>query len=80
LSQVLGGFWFCFIEVFYRTDKEVNAYYFYKGEGRIMKRYALLSLALATIVIVVGFSATGLDNQSLICFACEGGGVVDKTS
>ena len=44
-----------------------------------MKKYALLSLALATIVIVVGFSSIGSDNQSLICFACEGGGVVDKT-
>jgi len=45
-----------------------------------MKKHALLSLALATIVVVVGFSAIGSDSQSLICFACEGNGVVDKTS
>lgn len=40
------------------------------------KRYALLSLAVATLVITLGFSAVGLENQSLTCLAC--GGVVDK--
>jgi hypothetical protein len=44
------------------------------------KRYALLSLALATLIVMVGFSAVGSDNQSSACLACGGyGGVVDKT-
>jgi len=43
-----------------------------------MKRYALVSLAVATLVIMVGFSTVRSNNQSLICFACGGGGVVDK--
>jgi hypothetical protein len=41
------------------------------------KRYALLSLAVATLIIMVGFLAVGSSSQSLTCFAC-GGGVVDK--
>ena len=43
------------------------------------KRYALLSLAVATLIIMVGFLVWGSDGQSLTCFACGGGGVVDKT-
>jgi cytochrome c oxidase assembly protein Cox11 len=43
------------------------------------KRYALLSLAAATLVIIVGFLVSGSSSQSLTCFACENGGVVDKT-
>jgi len=42
------------------------------------KRFALLSLTVATLIIMVGLSAIGSDNQSLSCLACEGG-VVDKT-
>jgi len=45
------------------------------------KRYALLSLAVAMLIIMVGFLAVGSDlNQSLTCFACGGSGVVDKTT
>jgi len=45
------------------------------------KRYALLSLALATLIVTVGFSSMGSDSQSLACLACDGcGGVVDKAS
>jgi len=44
------------------------------------KRYALLSLALITIIVTLGFLSVGSDNQSLACLACGGcGGVVDKT-
>jgi hypothetical protein len=43
------------------------------------RRYALLSLAVATLIIIVGFLAVGSASQSLSCFACGGGGVVDKT-
>lgn len=43
-----------------------------------MKKFALLSLLLATLIITVGFSAVGSDNQSLTCSTCDGG-VVDKT-
>jgi hypothetical protein len=43
------------------------------------KRYALLSLAVATLIIMVGVLAVGSNpTQSLTCFAC-GSGVVDKT-
>ena len=41
-------------------------------------KFALLSLLLATLIITVGFSAVGSDNQSLTCSGCDGG-VVDKT-
>ena len=45
------------------------------------KRYALLSLALITIIVTLGFSSVGSDNESLACLACGGcGGVVDKTA
>jgi len=47
---------------------------------RMKKRYALLSLAVATLIIMVGFLAVGSNpNQSLTCLACDGSGVVDKT-
>jgi hypothetical protein len=42
------------------------------------KRFGLLSLALATLIVMVGFSLVGSDNQSLACLACDGS-VVDKT-
>jgi hypothetical protein len=46
----------------------------------MIKRFVLLSLAVATLIIMVGFSAISLGNQSLACLACEGesSGVVDK--
>ncbi|MBE0520118.1 hypothetical protein IBX35_03645 [Candidatus Bathyarchaeota archaeon] len=45
------------------------------------KKFALLSLALITIIVTLGFSYMGSDNQSLACLACGGcGGVVDKAS
>ncbi len=45
------------------------------------KRYALLSLALATLIVILGFSSVGSDNESLACLACGGcGGVVDKAA
>jgi len=43
------------------------------------KRFALLSLALTTLIVALGFSSVGSDSQSLLCLAC-GGGVVDKAS
>lgn len=43
------------------------------------KKFALSSLALATLIVMAGFSAVGSDNQPLACLACNGG-VVDKTS
>jgi len=43
------------------------------------KKYALLSLALITLIVTLGFSSMGSDNESLACLACDGcGGVVDK--
>ncbi len=42
------------------------------------KRFSLLSLAVATLIIIVSFSAIGSNNQPLT-FACEGDGIVDKT-
>lgn len=44
------------------------------------KRYALLSLALAALIVILGFSSVSSDNQSSACLACgDCGGVVDKT-
>jgi len=43
----------------------------------LKKRYVLLSIAVVTLIIMVGFLASGSDSQSLACFAC-GSGVVDK--
>ena len=37
------------------------------------KRYALLSLAVAVLIVMGGFSAVGTDSRSLTCLACEGG-------
>lgn len=42
----------------------------------MIKKLALLSLAVATLIIMVGFSAVGSDD-TLACLAC-GDGVVDK--
>ena len=43
------------------------------------KKFALSSLALVTIIVTLGFSSTGSDNQSLTCLACTCG-VVDKAA
>jgi len=45
-----------------------------------MKRFALLALAVATLIVATGFLIIGSDNQSLACLACSGSGVVDKAS
>jgi hypothetical protein len=42
------------------------------------KMYVLLSLAVATLIIMAGFLARGSESQPLACLACGGGGVVDK--
>jgi len=44
-----------------------------------MKRLALLSLALITIVVTLSFLSMGSDNQSLACLACMCS-VVDKAA
>jgi len=44
----------------------------------MMRKFALLSFALVTLIIIAGFSTKGSDGQTLTCMACEGG-VVDKT-
>jgi len=45
------------------------------------KKFALLSLALVTIIVTLSFSSVGSDNESLACLACGGcGGVIDKTA
>ena len=43
------------------------------------KKFALLSLALVTLIVTLGFSSRGSHDQSLACSACDGGSVVDKT-
>jgi len=43
----------------------------------MIRRFSLLSLVVATLVIVAGFSGAGSGNQSLACLPC-GSGVVDK--
>jgi len=61
-------------------DKAYDFQYLFGGDGRMRKRYALLSLAVATLIIMAGLLAVGSNpTQSLACFACGGGGVVDKT-
>ena len=42
------------------------------------KRFGLLSISIAALVIIVGFSAISSSTNSLISFACEEKGVVDK--
>ena len=43
------------------------------------KRYVLLSLAVVTLVITLGFSDAGSEDQSLACLACSGDGrIVEK--
>lgn len=44
-----------------------------------MKRYSFLSLAVAALLLTVSFSVISSENQQLMCFACGGSGVVDKT-
>jgi len=43
----------------------------------MIRRFSLLCLAVATLIIVASFSGLGSGNQSLACLAC-GRGVVDK--
>jgi hypothetical protein len=44
-----------------------------------MKRLALLSVAAATLIVLVAFLTVGFDDPSSTCLACGGGsGVVDK--
>jgi hypothetical protein len=42
------------------------------------RRFGLLSIAVAALIIMVGFSAISSNAKSSICFACEEKGVVDK--
>jgi hypothetical protein len=51
----------------------------FEEKVRVMKKYALASVAIMVLVIVAGFSIVGSGNEGLNCFACDGGGVVDKT-
>ncbi|NWF87495.1 hypothetical protein HXY32_06790 [Candidatus Bathyarchaeota archaeon] len=45
-----------------------------------MKKSILLSLSVATLIVIASFSAVGLNNQSFVSLACEAeGGIVDKT-
>jgi len=44
------------------------------------KKCALMSLAVAAIIIMFGFPTIISDNQSLAWLACDDSGVVDKTS
>jgi hypothetical protein len=60
-------------------DKAHRSHLLFGGDGRMRKRYAFLSLTVAALIIMVGFLARGSESQSLTCFACGGGGVVDKT-
>jgi hypothetical protein len=61
-------------------DKAYCSQYLLEEMRGMRKRYALLSLAAATLIIMVGFLAVGSNStQSLTCFACGGSGVVDKT-
>ena len=43
------------------------------------KKHVLLSLAIAVLLTMVGFSAVGSDNSTLTLACEDGGGVVDKT-
>jgi hypothetical protein len=59
-------------------DKAYGFHLFLEEIG-MRKRYALLSIAVAALIIMAGFLASGSESQSLSCSACGGGGVVDKT-
>jgi hypothetical protein len=43
------------------------------------KRFGLLAISIAALVITVGFSAINSNTKSPIAFACEEKGIVDKT-
>lgn len=46
----------------------------------MIKRSALLSFTVATLIVLVSLSSVGSGNQSLACLACDSaGGVVDKS-
>jgi len=59
-------------------DKAYSSQLLLGGDGRIRKGYALVSLVVATLIVMVGVLASGSSSQSLTCFACGDGGVVDK--
>jgi len=59
-------------------DKEEAANY-YDGGRRDMKKYSLLSLAIAALLLAISLSTIRSEETQLLCFACEDGGVVDKT-
>jgi hypothetical protein len=74
-------FYYYFIEVFYRRDKAGGwLVYFSEEKMRVKKRFGLLSISVAVLVIIVGFSAISSNAKSSIVFACEKRGVVDKAS
>ncbi|MGQ9506801.1 MAG: hypothetical protein ACUVTB_02940 [Candidatus Bathycorpusculaceae bacterium] len=43
------------------------------------KKYSLLSLAIAALLLSISLSIIRSEEAQLLCFACEDGGVVDKT-
>ncbi|MGB9676780.1 MAG: hypothetical protein ACPL0C_06310 [Candidatus Bathyarchaeales archaeon] len=44
-----------------------------------MKKYSLLALTIAVSLFTLSFSITRSEETQWFCFACENGGVVDKT-
>lgn len=65
--------------MFYRRDKaDGRLVYFSEERVRVKKRFSLLSISVAALVIIVGFSAISSNAKSSIVFACEEKGVVDK--
>ncbi|MEM3673058.1 MAG: hypothetical protein QW468_02370 [Candidatus Bathyarchaeia archaeon] len=44
-----------------------------------MKKIILFTLAVATLIIMAFFAASGSNGQQLVCLACCSKGVVDKT-
>ena len=48
-------------------------------ERRNMKKYSLSSLAIAALLFTISLSAIRSEETQWLCFACEDGGVVDKT-
>ncbi|MEM3577123.1 MAG: hypothetical protein QXX51_01530 [Candidatus Bathyarchaeia archaeon] len=44
-----------------------------------MKRYYVLSIAIAISLLTISFSTIHSEETRWLCFACEDGGVIDKT-
>jgi hypothetical protein len=59
-------------------DKEESADYLWWRKGENMRKHTLLALAIAISLFALGFSITRSEEMQWLCFACEGGGVVDK--